>query len=207
MSDQSPTFAPTTCVDTHSVISSPESVDGLTPCSLPDGPTTPPCGPDRARASHSASQANWREQATPDIFGLNGSVSSASAALQSRLESKLRAKLPTNGSTMYSMTWKALATPAERRVFQLAASMPHTCARGSIGLPTPQSIDAKGTSEALRHKFRVTGHLKHWTHGTQLAVHSSTGISSWPNPMFAEWLMGYPHLWIYGHDYTPTETQ
>ena len=62
-------------------------------------------------------------------------------------------------------------------------------------LPTPQSIDWKGTSEALSHKFRKTGHLKHWTHGTPLALHSESGRSSWPNPELSEYLVGLPRGW------------
>ena len=73
----------------------------------------------------------------------------------------------------------------ERRPCEIA------CSR----LPTPQSIDWKGTSEALSHKFRRTGHLKHWTHGTPLALHSESGRSSWPNPELSEFLVGLPHGW------------
>jgi hypothetical protein len=73
-------------------------------------------------------------------------------------------------------------------------------------LPTPQAIDAKGSCAKLSHKRWTTFHLKHWVHGTALAIHSSSGRSSWVNPQFAEWLMGFPRMWISGHDYTPTET-
>lgn len=109
-------------------------------------------------------------------------------------------------STECSLIWKPSATPAGRLLFQLVPSMLRTHETGFGLLPTPQCMDAKGYSEALRHKFRKTGHLKHWTHGTALAVHSRTGRSSWPNPMFSEWLMGFPQLWMSGRDYTPTET-
>jgi len=83
-----------------------------------------------------------------------------------------------------------------------SASLP-ACATGSpherqrfFLLPTPQAMDAKGFSLALRHKFRKTGHLKHWVHGTPLAIHSPTGKSSWVKPELTAWLMGFPPRWL-----------
>lgn len=105
------------------------------------------------------------------------------------------------------MTWKRVDTPAQRPLCQLLASVLRTNETESGSLPTPQAMDAKGYSDALRHKFRKTGHLKHWVHGTALAIHSPTGKSSWPEPRFVAWLMGYPATWLSARPFGASATR
>jgi hypothetical protein len=71
-----------------------------------DGPMTVPCGPAHAHASLSASQASSAEPMTSAIYGPSCATSSASADLQSSLESRLRAALAGAGSPLYVLTWK-----------------------------------------------------------------------------------------------------
>lgn len=206
MNEASRMYIPPTCSATTSVTSSPESADGVTPCGSPDGLMTSPSGPEAVHASHSASPARDSEPQTPVTCGPNFTASSRSAVLQASLESRLRASLDAYGSPEYALTWKHWDMPSGPPICALLVSERRTSGNVCGGLPTPQCMDAKGYSDALRHKFRKTGHLKHWVHGTPLAIHSKTGKSSWPNPMLAEWMMGYPHAWISGRDYTPTAT-
>ena len=81
--------------DSRSAISSRALVSGRTRSGKPDGRTTDRCGPDRARASHSAAQANGKASKTNATCGRYGSISSASAdlALSSESKSHLRAPL------------------------------------------------------------------------------------------------------------------
>jgi hypothetical protein len=186
--------------------SSPESVDGPSRSEWQDGPMTDLFGREAVPVSRSHAPAKAKAKPTKGTCGQCSATSSRSENLQSRLASRLQARLAGRGSPGFVLTWKEWDMPSGPPICVLQASARRTPDSAYIGLPTPQSMDAKGYSDALRHKFRKTGHLKHWTHGTALAIHSKTGVSSWPNPMLHEWLMGFPRLWISGHDYTPTGT-
>ena len=70
--------------------------------------------------------------------GRNGFGSSASAALQRSLESRLMQRLDTAGSTLWEWTWKAKATPLRRRYFQRQASERRTKGIGCTSVPTPK---------------------------------------------------------------------
>ncbi len=97
-------------------------------------PDTETChaGQDRPHASHSASPGADSPRPTNDISRQSGSISSVSAALQASLESRLRTRLGTDGSTIYSMRWKTAATPAGRQYCQLVASVRRTSESGSF---------------------------------------------------------------------------
>lgn len=190
-----------TSLDTVNVTSSLELEGGVTLCGLLDGPILDPVGLEAVPVSPSPLLDLEEESKTVGTYGLNFIDSSQNATLQQCLESKLRDRLARFDSIKYDLIWKPVAMPSGPPICALLASVPRMSAKGSIGLPTPQAMDAKGYSDALRHKFRKTGHLKHWVHGTALAIHSKTGVSSWPNPMFVEWMMGFPRLWVSGHDY------
>lgn len=81
---------------------------------------------------------------TSGIYGLRGIGSSSSADLQSCLESRLRARLLTTGSTLYKLTWKPWTTPSGLSRSRLRASVPRTSGTGSTGWPTPSATDFKG---------------------------------------------------------------
>lgn len=76
-----------------------------------------------------------------DTYGLTGSISSKSAALQLSLESKLIRLLPMAGWMMWPMIWKKKATPAQRQYCQLAVSMRRTKETGYGLWATPNTLD------------------------------------------------------------------
>ena len=131
----------------RSVISSQESVSGAAPYGLPDGPTTNPSGQAPALASPSAPQASEAVLTTSATSGPSCSVLSASAALQSSLASKLQAKMACSGSTLYKLTWKERATPAQRLISARRASAPRTSDSASTGWLTPATSDTNGIRE------------------------------------------------------------
>ncbi len=127
----------------RNVTSSPDSASGATPCAELDGLMTALCGPDRAHASLSARQAKALGLLTSGIFGPASTTSSGSADLQQSLESRLRAKTQTLGSTLYKMTWKPWVTPSGRSRSRLRASVRRTSETASTGWRTPNTVDAK----------------------------------------------------------------
>ena len=94
---------------TPNVISLLASQDGPTPWPLPDGRVIDPCGLAAALASLSPRQVKALGLTISGISGRPGSTSSASAALQSSLASRLPARL--TGSTLFKLTWRERATP------------------------------------------------------------------------------------------------
>jgi len=149
MSDQLSMFSPTTSEASPSAISSPGSAGGHTPPASPGGPTTSPSGPGRVPASRSAPRERGKASMMPAIFGPSSIGSSQSAALQSSLENRLRARTASAGSTLYSLTWKHRATPSGRQICALRASAPRISASASgllqTGWPTPTAkINAGG---------------------------------------------------------------
>jgi len=91
---------------TPSATSSPASAAGPSPSSSPASPPPPHFGQAPALVSHSQSQARASGRQTRVTFGRSSAVSSASAALQSSLASRLRQRLAASGSPEYVLTWK-----------------------------------------------------------------------------------------------------
>lgn len=132
-------------LDIPSVISSPESEAGASPCDLPASPTITESGLAPVHASLSARQALEQGLMTRAISGPVSPGSSRSAALQSSLESRLRARLQGLGSTLYKLTWKQWATPSGLQRSRLRASVLRTSATGLTGWVTPSARDWKDT--------------------------------------------------------------
>lgn len=196
IADQLLMFGPETCEASSSAISSPGLEAGLTLSGWRSGPKIEKPGPGAVLVSRFRALENKKAMPTSDTCGPLFIGSSPSAILQSCLASRLRARLDVNGSPEYELTWKDWDMPAGVPVCVVTALRRRKKDSARIGLPSPQAMDSKGYSDALKHKFRRTGHLKHWTHGTALAIHSSSGKSSWPEPAFAAWLMGFPLSWL-----------
>ncbi len=144
-------FEPTILANSRSATSSPVSASGPTPSVSQDGPTTGPSGLAPALASHSAPPEKEPDLPMSATSGPSSTGSSASAALQSSLESRLRARTASAGSTLYSLTWKHRATPSGRQICALRASVPRTSASASglleSGWPTPTTRDWKDGQE------------------------------------------------------------
>lgn len=167
---------PMICADTRSAISSPGSASGPTRFGAQAGPTIDLFGPVPVRANLSARQAKALGLMTSGTYGRPGSTSSASADLQSCLESRLRARLSSLGSTLYKLTWKAWVTPSGVSRSRLRASTPRTSAIELTGWPTPTAALAEkgvrtfegGLIEAMRN------------HGPDLAA--AACLAGWGTP-------------------------
>jgi len=170
----------------RSATSSPESEAGVSPCGSPDGQMTGPCGQDRPHANRSAQQGNSSAKTTSGISHQSGSTSSASADLQSRLESRLRQRLDTDGSMIYRMSWKQKTTPSGRSYFQLVASARRTLGSGSgllrSGWATPTTRDHKDGAECLNVPINSLLGREVWLAGWPTTrANDSTGAKSPPN--------------------------
>jgi hypothetical protein len=115
-------------------------------CDLPGGQTTSPCGQGAAPVSPSVAQVNAEASTTSGTSGPHGSVSSESAALQSSLESRLRALTASSGSMLFALTWKQRAMPSGRQICALRASVRRTSGSGCSSWPTPTTSDASGSA-------------------------------------------------------------
>ena len=127
---------------TRKAISSPASADGPTPSDSPDGPTTDLFGQALSLPAVQRRRQRARRPMTNATCGLLGFLSSPSAALQPSLESRLKRRLDGAGSTLFSLTWKAKATPAGRPYCQLAASARRTSDSDCGSWPTPMAGNA-----------------------------------------------------------------
>lgn len=177
MSATSGTSTPGISTGTCAATSSRESASGTTPSNSPAGPPTGPSGPDPARANLSARQAAAAGRLTSAIFGPRFSTSSNSAALQSSLASRLRARTASTGSTLFTLTWKVRTTTLGRSISALRASAPRTFDSVSGSWPTPRTSDMKGPGQ----------------HGTGgLDLRTTAQFAAWPTCSARDW-KGAPH--------------
>lgn len=149
---------------TPNATSSPVSASGALPCNKPDGPTTDQCGPAPALASLSARQAKEMDLLTSGISGPHGSTSSPSAALQSSLENRLRARTASTGSILYRLTWRERVTPLGRAICALRASAARISANDFIlsGWTTPQAHDVRKRGPGNRANPKGGGADLNW---------------------------------------------
>ena len=159
---------------TSSATSSPDSVASPTPSDSPGGPTTDPSGPAPVPVSPSVPPGSEPAQMTLGICGPHGSGSSASADLSQRLANRLRARLPTAGSTEYRQTWKPKATPSGRSYWAHTASARRTSDNGSGGSPSgwvsPTAQDG------------ARGSLPPRPHDTGIPLSQQVALTGWPTP-------------------------
>jgi len=167
---------------THSAISSPVSADGPKPCTLQDGPMTDLFGLALAPVSPSALRASSVAAVMSATYGLRSSGSSASAALQASLVSKLPELLASRGLTMWQQTWKTQVTPLRRRILAHTASAHRTSDSGSTGWPTPMAgtpaqngNNAAGNNDSSRR----TVELAHWPTARKLDGEINESLETW----------------------------
>lgn len=106
---------------------------------------------------------------TSGICGQRSTGSSASAALQSSLESRLRARTSILGSTLFKLTWKQWVTPSGVSRSRLRASVLRTSATERISWPTPTTRDHKDGSECANVPLNALLGRVAW-------------LASWPTP-------------------------
>lgn len=134
--------------DTSSATSSPVSAAGRQLSLWQDGQSTDPSGPDHAHANRSQSPGRNAAKPTNATCGRSFSGSSASVGLQRSLENRLRARMDCDGSMEYSLTWKALTTPAGRSISRLRASRRRMDDNAFAGWPTP-NVPNRGKSGGI----------------------------------------------------------
>ena len=152
MKEASKMSTPATCAVSRNATFSPALASGPMPCDLPAGQTTDLFGLVPVRANLSARQAKELGLMTSGTCGQPSTTSSRSAALQSSLESRLRAKTAILGSTLYTLTWKPWVTPSGRSRFRLRGSVRRTSGTDFTGWATPAARDwrsASGSPEFL----------------------------------------------------------
>lgn len=127
---------------------------GPTPSASQDGRTTALVGLGQPPASPSQMRERAGEPRTSGTCGQRSSTLSASATLTLCLANKLKRQLGTDGSTLYSQTWKARTTPAGRLFWAHTASVPRTSGSGSTGWPTPTAYNTSRPPEEHEAKSR-----------------------------------------------------
>lgn len=195
----------------HSAISSPESAAGRSPSSSPESATEPNSGREARRASRLARQENSSDSSTIGTSPRYSSTSSASAALQDCLGSKLRQQLENRGCAIYKFTWKEKVTPSGLPYFQLVASAHRTNAtdsssgrinwltptanngtgagtsgrEGGLNLQTAAQMVAWPTPRAVdgeKNSRTVEGALKELARGKLSCVPGVASLAGWPTP-------------------------
>lgn len=146
MNGQSEMFSLTTCGDSTSAIGSQESAAGPMHVASPASRTTSRSGPAHVPVSRFRALASDEALPTNAISGPLFPASSLSAALQSSLESRLRALMDVNGSPEFVLTWKTQDMPAGLPICRLQASARRTVANACSGAawPTPKASDERG---------------------------------------------------------------
>lgn len=167
MNEALKTCCPPTCEATPSAISLQESEDGPQLFGQPVSVIVRLFGPEVARASLSARQAKAAGLLTSGTSGRPGTTSSASAALQSSLESRLRAETQCLGSILYRMIWKPWVTPSGRSRSRLRASVLRTSGTGSTGWPTPRVEDSESSGAR-------------WSRGVFDTLTAAARLAGWP---------------------------
>ncbi len=185
---------------TLSVISSLESASGALPSDKRAGQTTGRSGQGRARVSHSRKQAGKKASKIQGTSGQLSIGSSASIALQSSLESKLQALMPTTGSTWYRMAWKKWTTPSGLSRSLLRAWPHPKSASVRTGWGTPRAGKNEGLGNELRAKdgrIEDIAAASYWPMRGDISIWSTAQTEDLGrlNPEHSRWLMGVPPLW------------
>lgn len=188
MTGQSLTSGQRISSTTRSATSSRGSADGPTLFDWLDGTQTDQSGPAPVHAKASPSQGRGKEKTTPDISGPRSSISSASAALQRSLESRLVQPSVTGGSMIYKETWKERVTPAGTRYLEHTASAHRTSGSGCTGWPTPNTPSGGRSSDPS--KMDATGKTEDGRKHTASLEHA-VKFAGWPTASSRDVKGGY----------------
>jgi hypothetical protein len=180
----------TTLKDSASVISSLELAAGVSPCDLLDGPMTDLFGREVVRARRfplrerkstalnakaetyfriltapeylPAVSAGTNGPLTRDTFGRNFIGSSATAALQSSLANRSRARTDLSGSPEYELRWKSWDMALGPKINALRASARRMSDNAFTGWPTPKVQNGNGTRTDHRTDLQTAAQLTGW---------------------------------------------
>ena len=160
---------------------------------------------------------NAVERATPVISGLKCYESSGICGPLGYLVRTLLTSQIWNSTRRY-LTWKIRVTKSNHSIFQLVASMPGTRGNGSSLLPTPDTMPKapnkncnrkypKNLLQAAQDRYipsllptpsALNGHncgtFQEWG-GAWNTIRGTALASGKVNPMWEEWLMGFPRDW------------
>lgn len=165
---------------TRNTTSSPASAAGPQRYGSPAGQTTNPSGLEAAPASPLAAPAKEKAPGTPGIYGLSGLDSSRSTAdstvFQSRLESRLRARLAVYGSPEYDLRWKHWDIESGPPICALRASGRRTSDKGFTGWRSPDSNERGG---AIQDPGKVLSRIEN---GHQVNLEDQAILSGWATP-------------------------
>lgn len=164
---------PAICEDSIKSTFSPDSAVGPERSALPDGPIIARFGLPRALVNLSPRQAKALGLMTSGTCGQASIGSSSSARLQSLLESRLRQRLLSLGSTLYKLTWKDWVTPLGVSRSRLRASARPISEIERTGWPTPTTRDWKDGSECSN--VPINGLLGR-----------TAWLAGWPTPTVAD---------------------
>lgn len=161
----------------------PASVDGSTRYSSRAGRKRGRSGRGAAPANHSPQPESDSAPRTNDTCGPICFGSSASADLQSFLESRLQARTDLHGSMEYRLTWKVRVTPSGRRICALRASVRRTSGSGCTGWQSPQAswADAGAKSRSGKRKNEL------------LTPELVKGLVGWNTPRATDGTKGGPN--------------
>jgi len=173
-------YTPTTSRDSLSATFSPASAPGPLRSGVPVGATIDLFGPVPVPANLSARQAKELGLLTSGTYGRHSTTSSASAALQSSLESRLRAKTQILGSTLFKMTWKVWDTGSGRSRSRLRASVRHTDGTGFTGWATPLAADG------AKADCTLPAILRRVASGKNLSLAMQERFAHWPTTRAAD---------------------
>lgn len=176
MSEASKMSTPATCAASRNATFSPALASGPMPCDPQDGQTSDLFGLVPVRANLSARQAKELGLMTSGTCGQPSITSSASASLQSSLESRLQARTAILGSTLYTLTWKPWVTPSGRSRFRLRASVRRTSEIGFTGWPTPRAVDGEKNSRTAE------GAMREMERGKLSCVPGVATLAGWATP-------------------------
>lgn len=193
MNDQLSMFPLMNSEASPSATSSQGSASGPTFCDPQAGPMTVLFGQEAARASLSAAQVAEAGLMMSGTSGRTGIISSASASLQSSLESRLRAKTASVGSTLYQLTWKPRATPSGRQICALRASVRRTSASASSSEPIASVEPKDGWGTPRTFTVETEPRIEDWQarNARSIAKHGKgmgkllelqAAMAGWPTP-------------------------
>jgi len=171
-------YTPPTCRTSPNATSSPASAFGAWHFAAQAGQTIDLFGLVPVPANLSARQAKELGLLTSGTCGQPSTTSSASASLQQSLESRLRARTQTLGSTLYTLTWKPWVTPSGRSRFRLRASVRRTSETGSTGR---QFLEIDGTSFPIEMFSRTGWPTPTTADGSNL--NDFAMLAGWPTPL------------------------